>query len=222
MPIAGAAAASSASRCARAAPAGCRTATLRNRRSGRTRKRALVACDDVRRTPRFTGAGMLTVLTIDLRARPAGGRRRRGDDRTPTPSTRRRPASTSPPAAAGSATTPRSTASTSPAPTRTGLPRQRPGARRPAQPVRRCRSTRACCARRPPRASSDTTSQSHVTRAAARASGRLEKIGAGRRARARESASTRCGSSAPRPTSSRSARPIHCTQWTSRIRRSRG
>ena len=41
-------------------------ATLRNRRSGRKRKRALVACDDVRRTPRFTGAGMLTVATIDL------------------------------------------------------------------------------------------------------------------------------------------------------------
>lgn len=42
------------------------TATLRNRRTGRTRKRPLVACDAVRRTPRFTGAGMLTVLTIDL------------------------------------------------------------------------------------------------------------------------------------------------------------
>jgi hypothetical protein len=41
-------------------------ATLRNRRTGRKRKRALVACDDVRRTPRFTGAGMLTVVTIDL------------------------------------------------------------------------------------------------------------------------------------------------------------
>jgi uncharacterized secreted protein with C-terminal beta-propeller domain len=39
---------------------------LRNRRTGRTRKRALVACDDVRHTPRFSGAGMLTVLTIDL------------------------------------------------------------------------------------------------------------------------------------------------------------
>ena len=39
---------------------------LRNRRSGRKRRRALVACDDVRRTPRFTGAGMLSVLTIDL------------------------------------------------------------------------------------------------------------------------------------------------------------
>ena len=42
------------------------SATLRNRRTGRTRKRALVACDDVRRTPRFTGADMLSVLTIDL------------------------------------------------------------------------------------------------------------------------------------------------------------
>ena len=41
-------------------------ATLRNRRTGRRRTRALVACDDVRRTPRFTGAGMLTVLTVDL------------------------------------------------------------------------------------------------------------------------------------------------------------
>jgi Beta propeller domain len=39
---------------------------LHNRRTGRTRRRALVACDDVRHTPRFTGAGMLTVLTIDL------------------------------------------------------------------------------------------------------------------------------------------------------------
>jgi uncharacterized secreted protein with C-terminal beta-propeller domain len=42
------------------------SATLRNRRTGRKRTRAIVACDDVRRTPRFTGAGMLTVLTIDL------------------------------------------------------------------------------------------------------------------------------------------------------------
>ena len=42
------------------------SATLRNRRTGRTRKRALVACDDVRRTPRFTGVDMLSVLTIDL------------------------------------------------------------------------------------------------------------------------------------------------------------
>ena len=41
-------------------------ATLRNRRTGRRRTRALVACDDVRRTPRFTGPGMLTVLTVDL------------------------------------------------------------------------------------------------------------------------------------------------------------
>jgi hypothetical protein len=42
------------------------SATLRNRRTGHRRKRALVACDDVRRTPRFTGPGMLTVLTVDL------------------------------------------------------------------------------------------------------------------------------------------------------------
>jgi hypothetical protein len=42
------------------------SATLRNRRTGRKRTRAIVACDDVRRTPRFTGAGMLTVLTVDL------------------------------------------------------------------------------------------------------------------------------------------------------------
>jgi uncharacterized secreted protein with C-terminal beta-propeller domain len=42
------------------------SATLRNRRTGRKRKRAIVACDDVRRTPRFTGAGMLTVLTVDF------------------------------------------------------------------------------------------------------------------------------------------------------------
>jgi uncharacterized secreted protein with C-terminal beta-propeller domain len=42
------------------------SATLRNRRTGRKRKRAIVACDDVRRTPRFTGVDMLTVLTVDL------------------------------------------------------------------------------------------------------------------------------------------------------------
>jgi hypothetical protein len=42
------------------------SSVLRNRRTGRKRKRALVACDHVRRTPRFTGAGMLTVLTVDL------------------------------------------------------------------------------------------------------------------------------------------------------------
>ena len=125
------------------------SATLRNRRTGRTRKRALVACDDVRRTPRFTGADMLTVLTIDLAQGPAGGRRRRGDDRAPTPSTRRRPASTSPPTAAGSATTPRSTASTSTAPT---APTTAPAARCRAtcSTSSRCRSTRACCGWRPP------------------------------------------------------------------------
>ena len=43
------------------------SATLRNRRTGRKRKRAIVACDDVRRTPRFTGVGMLTVLTVDFK-----------------------------------------------------------------------------------------------------------------------------------------------------------
>jgi uncharacterized secreted protein with C-terminal beta-propeller domain len=42
------------------------SAVLRNRRTGRKRTRALVACNHVRRTPRFTGAGMLTVLTVDL------------------------------------------------------------------------------------------------------------------------------------------------------------
>ena len=42
------------------------SSTLRNRRTGRKRTRAIVACDDVRRTPRFTGAGMVTVLTVDL------------------------------------------------------------------------------------------------------------------------------------------------------------
>jgi hypothetical protein len=42
------------------------SSVLRNRRTGRKRKRAIVACDDVRRTPRFTGAGMVTVLTVDL------------------------------------------------------------------------------------------------------------------------------------------------------------
>ena len=42
------------------------SSVLRNRRTGRKRRRALVACDHVRRTPRFTGAGMVTVLTVDL------------------------------------------------------------------------------------------------------------------------------------------------------------
>jgi Beta propeller domain len=42
------------------------SSVLRNRKTGRKRKRALVACDHVRRTPRFTGAGMVTVLTVDL------------------------------------------------------------------------------------------------------------------------------------------------------------
>ena len=55
------------------------SSTLRNRRTGRKRKRALVACDDVRRTPRFTGAGMLT--RADRRPRAAGCHAS-----TPTPS----------------------------------------------------------------------------------------------------------------------------------------
>jgi Beta propeller domain len=42
------------------------SSVLRNRKTGRKRKRALVACDHVRRTPRFSGAGMVTVLTVDL------------------------------------------------------------------------------------------------------------------------------------------------------------
>jgi uncharacterized secreted protein with C-terminal beta-propeller domain len=42
------------------------SSVLRNRRTGRKHKRALVACADVRRTPRFSGAGMVTVLTVDL------------------------------------------------------------------------------------------------------------------------------------------------------------
>jgi hypothetical protein len=42
------------------------SSVLRNRRTGRKRRRALVACDHVRRTPRFTGAGIVTVLTVDL------------------------------------------------------------------------------------------------------------------------------------------------------------
>ena len=39
---------------------------LRTRRNGRVRKRALVSCRTVRRPARFSGADMLTVLTIDL------------------------------------------------------------------------------------------------------------------------------------------------------------
>lgn len=39
---------------------------LRTRRTGSVRKRALVSCRTVRRAARFSGADMLTVLTIDL------------------------------------------------------------------------------------------------------------------------------------------------------------
>jgi uncharacterized secreted protein with C-terminal beta-propeller domain len=39
---------------------------LRTRRTGRVRKRALVSCRSVRRPPRFSGADVLTVLTVDL------------------------------------------------------------------------------------------------------------------------------------------------------------
>jgi hypothetical protein len=42
------------------------SAVLRTRRSGRVRKRALVSCRGVRHPARFTGAELLTVLTIDL------------------------------------------------------------------------------------------------------------------------------------------------------------
>ena len=59
------------------ARAGCRPPSLRNRRKGRKRRARSSPADDVRRTPRFSGAGMLTVLTIDLAARPARGRLRR-------------------------------------------------------------------------------------------------------------------------------------------------
>jgi len=39
---------------------------LRSRVSGRTFRRSVVACDDVRRPPEFSGADLLTVLTVDL------------------------------------------------------------------------------------------------------------------------------------------------------------
>lgn len=39
---------------------------LRTRRTGRVRKRALVSCRSVRRPARFSGADVLTVLTVDL------------------------------------------------------------------------------------------------------------------------------------------------------------
>ena len=40
--------------------------TLRSRISGRTFRRSVVACDDVRRPPDFSGLDLMTVLTIDL------------------------------------------------------------------------------------------------------------------------------------------------------------
>ena len=48
------------------------SARLRDRRTGRTRRRALVGCRQVRRTQAFSGLGTLSVLTIDLSgSRPA-------------------------------------------------------------------------------------------------------------------------------------------------------
>jgi len=43
-------------------------AVLRDRRTGRTRRRALLGCRQVRRTQAFSGLGMLTVLTVDMSA----------------------------------------------------------------------------------------------------------------------------------------------------------
>ncbi|HEV7752058.1 MAG TPA: beta-propeller domain-containing protein [Baekduia sp.] len=40
--------------------------TIRSRISGRTFRRGVVACDDVRRPGAFSGLGLLTVLTVDL------------------------------------------------------------------------------------------------------------------------------------------------------------
>jgi uncharacterized secreted protein with C-terminal beta-propeller domain len=40
---------------------------LRNARTGRTRTRVALGCDDVRRPPVFSGLGTITVFTIDLR-----------------------------------------------------------------------------------------------------------------------------------------------------------
>jgi len=42
------------------------SAVLRDRRTGRARRRALVRCRQVRRTQAFTGLGTVTVLTIDM------------------------------------------------------------------------------------------------------------------------------------------------------------
>src|SRR6478735_8952157 len=40
--------------------------TIRSRISGRTFRRGVVPCDDVRRPDAFSGLGLLTVLTVDL------------------------------------------------------------------------------------------------------------------------------------------------------------
>ena len=190
------------------------SATLRNRRTGRKRKRAIVACDDVRRTPRFTGAGMLTVLTIDLqRGLPAV-------DSDAVMTGRRdglrvgRPASTSRRAAAGSATTRRSTASTSPA-TRAPSTARAARSRATCSTSSRSPSTRACCARPPRRteaARRRATSPCSRPRAP-RSSGSARSA-----ASAAPSASTRCASSATAATSSRSARSTRSTRSTSPIR----
>jgi Beta propeller domain len=42
------------------------SAVLRDRRSGRSTTRALVQCRAVRHPPRFSGVGMVTILTVDL------------------------------------------------------------------------------------------------------------------------------------------------------------
>jgi hypothetical protein len=42
------------------------SAVLKDRRSGRTTRRALVQCRSVQRPPRFSGVGLVTILTIDL------------------------------------------------------------------------------------------------------------------------------------------------------------
>ena len=57
-------------------PACCATRPRAPRSGGRA-----VRCKQVRRPRSFSGLGTLTVLTVDMRAGPAGGRRRRADDR---------------------------------------------------------------------------------------------------------------------------------------------
>ena len=113
-------------------------ATLRNRRSGRKRKRALVACDDVRRTPRFTGAGMLTVVTIDL----AVGLQKLDTDSVMTERRHRLRVADEPLRRHQRRLAERRHLDPPLRPRRRRrhrLPRQRPGARRPAQPVRALR-----------------------------------------------------------------------------------